>query len=95
MVDVGAHGRAPLQGVSSHLLKPWNLLLRPAPGQIIITLEIDPELRCRAEGLRKQPGSLRRYPSLLADNLIDPLDWNPDMSGKSDLGDTQRLQEFL
>ena len=58
-------------------------------------LEIDPELRRRPKGLGQQPCGLRRDAALGANELVDALDRDAQVSSQCDLGEAQRNQELL
>src|SRR4030095_8894157 len=77
------------------LAKLGNASSRLGPRQVMVCLEVYPELRCGPEGLRKQPGSLRCDPSLPPDNLVDTLHRHSDMLGQPHLSQPKRLQVLL
>ena len=63
--------------------------------KFVAALQIDPELRCGAEGLTKQPSGLRRYPALTTDDLVDSLHRDTDVLRELDLGDAKGRQKLL
>ena len=64
-------------------------------GEIICSLEVEPELGCGAEGLRKKPCRLRCDAALASDNLVDALNRDTDVSCKGDLSLAQREEKLL
>jgi hypothetical protein len=64
-------------------------------GEIICSLEVEPELGCGSEGLGKKPGRLERDAALASDDLVDALHWDADVRCKSDLSLAQRKEELL
>lgn len=74
--------------------------------EVVVRLEMDPELRRRAEGASKQPSrdpltswppvwSLGSDTPLPPDQLVDALDGNVEVFGKGTLAYSQPLQEIL
>ena len=85
-------------------MRPWRSpgssesgdgLLGASRDEIVIRLQVDPELRSRAESLGKKPGSLRGDPSLAPDQLVDALNGCPDVSRKGHLSYAQRFEELF
>ena len=61
----------------------------------MIRLEIKPKLWSRIERLGKKPGRLGGHTSLPPHDLVDSLDGNTKMFGKTDLRQPHRLQKLL
>jgi hypothetical protein len=64
-------------------------------GKIVDCLEIQPELRARAESLAQKPGGVWGNPALSANQLIYPLSGHSDMGGQLNLRDAQGNEKFL
>lgn len=64
-------------------------------GEIVVGLEVGPELGGRIERLRKRPGDLRRDSSLPMDDFSDSLPRYTNMLGEGSGGEPERLEELL
>ena len=83
--------RVELRNLSKALNPPeWA-----AERKIVRRLEIEPELRRGAKGLRKEPRGLGRDTAPATNELVDPLKWNAEVFGKGHLRETQRDEELL
>src|SRR5690606_395610 len=63
--------------------------------ELVMTLQVDPELRRRTEVLRQPQRSVRSDPTLAAHDLVDPPRWDTDGHGKLVLSDPEPLYEVL
>lgn len=63
--------------------------------EIVVGLQVDPELRSRVEGLGEKPSGLRGDPPLPTNDLVDPLDRDREVRGQGYLSQSQRLQELI
>ena len=52
----------------------------------MVGLKSNPELGSGVEGLSQKPSGFGCNTSLAADDLVDPLDWHPEVIGKGNLG---------
>ena len=68
---------------------------RPMRRQIIRRLQIDPELGRRIERSRQQPSRIRRNTALAANDLVDALNRNTQMSRQRLLAQPQRFEKFV
>jgi len=66
----------------------------PSGGQIVVGLEVHPELRAGVERLGEQPGRFGRDTPTPANNLIDPLNGHTEVGGEGDLSDSKGLKEL-
>jgi hypothetical protein len=64
-------------------------------GEIVCSLEVEPELGCGTEGLGEKPGRLRRDSALASDDLVDALNRHSDVLCKGNLSLAQRKEELL
>ena len=61
---------------------------RPGDREVVVALQVDPELRGGTQGLAEQPSGLRRYSALATNNFVDALHRNTDVLGKLNLRDS-------
>ena len=61
----------------------------------MIRLQIEPELRGGAEGLREEPSRLGRNAPLASNDLVDPLERDLEVLRQSHLANAERNQELL
>src|SRR5699024_7900527 len=63
--------------------------------ELVVALQIDPELSGRTEVLRQPQRGVRSDPSLTVHDLIDPAGWHFDRDGELVLGDPEALDKVL
>jgi hypothetical protein len=63
--------------------------------EVVIRLQVDPELGRGVERLSQEPGGLGSHAPLASHDLVDPLDGDFEVVGEPDLGESQRLEELL
>src|SRR5699024_306793 len=63
--------------------------------QLVVALQVDPELRRRPEVPRQPQRGVRSDPSLTVHDLIDPAGWHFDRDGELVLGDPEALDKVL
>lgn len=66
-----------------------------AAREVIVRLEIQPQVWRRAESSREQPCGFGGDSSASACDFVDPLERDPDVRSERDLCDAERLEEFL
>lgn len=67
----------------------------PLDIEVVLYLEVQPELLGRAEEARQPQGGIGRDRSLPMDDFVDPARWNADLLGEPVLTDAHGQQEFL
>src|SRR5688572_30456493 len=72
-----------------------NLARGLVRGEVVVTLQIQPELGRSVEGLGKEPGRLGRDAALRLDDLVDALQRNLQVRGQAHLRDVQRLEKLI
>jgi hypothetical protein len=72
-----------------------NVVFRPILREVVLCLQVHPEVGCGLERACEEPGGLRGDAALAVDELVDPLDGNPEMTGDPGLRNFHREQELL
>src|SRR3954463_5249029 len=70
-----------------------ELFLGTGAGEVVLGLEVNPELGRGAEGVREQPGRLRGDAALASHDLVHPLDPDIELLGERQLGQAHREEK--
>ena len=75
--------------------KPPHAAGGPGNRKVVGCLQVEPELRCCAEGLRQKPRRFGCDTTPPADEFIDSLERYAEVLGQCDLCEPQRSEELL